>query len=310
MKKHLIQSTVALALMGMAAGASADQITDVNLLDGSGNNVIPLVSPGPPPATIQPVRTFDLSESGSGLALGAGTGVGGNPIDSTADIGREIHFLFQAYANGLLNSLGQTIVGLSPSLNPFEYTVVADMHERVVGYTDVGLPTATFVALPGSGTLSIFYDTAHDSNVTTGAGFKNGVEIARFTVNGGASNFSATSGTSGTGGTLYDGYVQAALDFVNPNYIQGILGNVIHAHFTSSQTLPAGTSLTSQLFGGPTGTSGIYPTTQVTTADLLTKIDASLTFFTVPEPGTLPLTVLGGALAMAMAAGSRRKHRS
>ena len=69
-----------------------------------------------------------------------------------------------------------------------------------------------------------------------------------------------------------------------PAYIAGLLGPIGDMHFTSSQVIPPGTSLTTGFhLGTPSNAPDIYPTT-ATGGNLLLKVDGSNTF-TDRRPG-------------------------
>jgi hypothetical protein len=79
-------------------------------------------------------------------------------------------------------------------------------------------------------------------------------------------------------------------------------------HFTSSQVIPAGTSLTTGFYlGAPSNAADIYSTT-ATGSNLLLKVDGSNTFTTVvPEPETYMLMLAGlGAIGFM----TRRRRKS
>lgn len=279
--KQTLAAIAAIGTLGTSATAIA-AVTPVTVYQGDGTTVI--ASTG---AT--QVGEFDWSSSGSGLAVGVSSGL---------TVGQQFDFLYQAKlatfndtgSNPLPNS--QILPGLNElfSTGGYEFTVAAKIGEQVLASSS--LPTNANFGVTG-GTISIFYDSQAAggvaANTANGTGFDDGVEIARFTITGGASNFSTATLT---GGTAYDFALTGAFDFVDANYLVGQLGNIFDLHFTSSQVLPAGSATTTDFF---VGGSGFYVATPVTAADLLLKVDGSNTFTTVPEPGTLAL--LGLAFA-------------
>ena len=280
--------TAALALgvstLALTTLAHGQATTDVLVRNGAG-------------ATIATnVRSFDENEAGSGLAVGF------TPI-----VGSTFSFLYQANVVGFNNALGQPIAplaGLNQSFaaGGYEFTVVARIQEQVTGVTTSGgITTATFSAT--GGTASIFFDNAASggviSNTLSGNGFDDGHLVGLFDVISGTglSNFTTFADGTGLGATRYDFNVRAG-STVDANYISGLLGPVGDLHFTSSQVLPPGTSLTSSFHNGtPTGSPDLYPTTPVGNG-LLLKVDGSNTFTTaVPEPETYALLLAGlGAL--------------
>lgn len=280
MKKTLAAIAV-MGILGTSATAFA-AVTPVTVYQGDGTTVI--ASTG---AT--QVGEFDWSSSGSGLAVGVSGGL---------SVGQTFNFLYQAKLAAFNDSgsnplpATQILPGLNDSFaaGGYELTVAAKIGEVVLASSS--LPTNANFGVTG-GTISIFYDSLAAGGVAAttanGTGFDDGVEIARFTITGGASNFSTATLT---GGTAYDFALTGAFDFVDADYLVGQLGNIFDLHFTSSQVLPVGNATTTDFF---VGGSAFYAATPVTAADLLLKVDGSNTFTTVPEPGTLAL--LGLAFA-------------
>ena len=280
------------AAFGLMAPANAQVITDVLVRNGAGVTI----------AT--DVRTFDENEAGSGLALGF------TPVkDST------FSFLYQASVANFNNAGGAEI--LTPGLNsPFlgggyEFTVVARIEEKVTSITTVGgITIATFEATGGM--ASIFYDSALSgglqSDTLSGAGFDDGHLVGLFDViaGTGVSTFTTFASGAGVGGTKYDFNVRAGT-IVDAAYISGLLGPVTDLHFTSSQVIPPGTSLTTSFHpNAPTGSPDLYPTTAPD--GILLKVDGSNTFTTVvPEPETYAL-MLAGLGAIGFLTRRRRKE--
>jgi hypothetical protein len=286
MSAKVLSAVAAIAAVGWGAGTQAQSLTTADILNGSGgviaNNAL----------------TMDWAGSGSGLGLGIGPS--GDPIDGAGDIGRVFGLKYQAFLAQFLDSNGSPInaAGLNTS---FEFTIAANFDETVTSLTGGAFPTAIFTPVPNSGTVSIFYDANPNASVTAGTGFKDGIEVARFTVLSGTSSFTATSATTGIGSTDFQFNVQAALDFVNTNYIVGTIGTILDFHFQSNQNLPPLDSSTSTLLGGASsadcGGTDCYPASSVTLSDLLFKVDGTSQFSVgpaqVPEPSTILLLGAG-----------------
>ena len=284
----------ALAL-GLSSVAQGQTVTDVTVRDGAGN----ILASG--------VRSFDESQSGSGLAVGF------TPVEGTS-----FTFLYQAnVVNGFDDAAGDEIA--APGLNAsfasaggYEFTVVASITETVTGVTVAGDGSTTVTFSTTGGTASIFYDSATaggaKSVTSTGVGFDDGTLVGTFNVVGGSgfSNFTTFASGSGGGFTDYDFVVSPT--GVDASYIEGVLGPIGDLHFTSSQVLPPGNSTTSGFhMNAPNdGNADIYAST-ASAGNLLLKVDGSNTFTTaIPEPETYALMLAGlGALGFM----TRRRRR-
>ncbi|SEN07028.1 PEP-CTERM protein-sorting domain-containing protein [Nitrosospira multiformis] len=286
MKKTILAAAVAGVFA--ATTAQAGPLTNVNVFDGSGGAIATNVS------------AFDWNEAGSGLAIGKGP-LGSDPTAAP----NPFTLVYQA---NLVSFTGDNTpaTGLN---NPFatggyEFTIASRFDESA---TTIGPNTAQFTPIPGSGTVSIFFDNAAQggtqADVAAGTGFTDGLEIARFLITGGTSTFTLIDPTTGLGSTNFHFDVTSAPEFVNASFIQGVLGDVMDLHFVSNQNAPTGTSTTISFHGG-----GLYPLVPVTGADLLLKVDGASQFSTIPEPGSLALVaigLLGLGLAGVRGAGSR-----
>jgi len=280
----------AVASLGWSVAATAQQ-TNVNVFDDDGNLIA------------SDVTAFDWAEFGSGVAIGVG------PFGTPLTIGQSFEFLYQS---NLVNLDGAVPTGLVTTANggtlggnsDFQFTVVSRIQETVIDFSAVGnVQTAVFA--PTGGTISIFYDDGLLANTqadtSSGTGFDDGIEIARFTLTGGISNFTAVidADPSGSGSAQLDFAVTAVLDFVDPAFLEGLLGAVMDLHFDSNLNFPPGTSLAGAFH---VGGSGFYPDHTVQFEDIVFKVDGSNTFTTqVPEPATLGLLgagLLGLCLAL------------
>ena len=285
MKFQNFAAALALGLLtgfGWSVSASAQQ-TDVNLFDDDGNLIQ------------SDITEFDWSSRGSGVAKGIG------PFGTPLVVGQEFDF---SYQSNLVNLDGSVPTGLVTTSNggtiggsgDFQYTIVANIHEEVTAFTPIpGGQLIGFSIL--SGTVSIFYDDGDlantQGNTGDGTGFDDGTEIARLTVESGTSNFTVEfDPDEGTGSSSVHFELTALTDFVNEDFLEGILGAVADLEFESNQQFPSGTSQTT---GFHIGGSAFYPDYVVDPdSDIVLKVDGSNTFTTqVPEPGTLGLLGAG-----------------
>jgi hypothetical protein len=285
---------VAGLVVGIAPLAQAQATTDVLVRDGAGNVIA------------SDVHEFDWNTAGSGLAEGF-----------TPVLGSSFTFLYQANLVAFNDVNGQPITpaaGLNVAFGSggYEYTVAASITETVTGVSVDGAGNTTVTFATTGGTATIFFDNASQggvkSNTASGNGFDDGTVVGVFDVVAGAglSNFTTFADGSGLGATKYDFLVNAG--GVNSAFIQGNLGPIGDLHFTSSQVLPPGSSVTASFHNNAPndGNPDIYPTTPAT-AGLLLKVDGSNTFTTaVPEPETYALMFAGLAAVGFMA----RRRRS
>lgn len=271
--KVLKSAGVAVAAFAMSQAAHAGVATGFNVLDGNGNTLAANVT------------SFDWAESGSGLAVGVGA-------PSTLVVGTNFTFEYQAV-------LGNYTMGTSPysgnGLNQnYEITVVATIGEIISSVVPkAGGNTAVEFQATG-GTLKLYY-SAVNADVAAGTGFDDGVLIATFNVLAGGNSTLTTFNGDGVAGGFTQYNLAAVLGSINSNYLTAATG-ITGMDFTSSQTLPVGTSATDQV-NGVDSDSGI-----------LLKVDGSSTLTTspatVPEPSILALMSLG---LLGLGFGARRR---
>ena len=227
------------------------------------------------------VRTFDWAESGSGMADGYV-----NVVDD------DFTFKYQAFLVGLGDPNGNDVDfdGLN---DLFEYTIVAEIPERVKSLTDIpGEGTlGVFEILPGS-VWYMYHDDDPNADVPSGMGFDDGTLVASgsFAL-GETSSFLAESDVEGQGSINIEGWV----NYVNEAYLTSDdIKLVFDIHFDSNLNIPEGTSATDAFFLGRAGEGNLDPN-YFTGADdqLLFKVDASHTFSAIPEPSTVLLLGVG-----------------
>jgi len=282
MKLKTLTAALALSAFAVAGGslAASAQQTNFNVYDGNGNLIE------------GDVTAFDWAEFGSGVAKDVG------PFGTPLAIGQEFDFLYQS---NLVNMDGAVPAGLVTTANGgglgggYQFTVVANIREKVAGITAVGDQVTANFGVVG-GTISIFYDdgglAGTQANTATGAGFDDGTEIARFSLVSGISTFTADIGDGDGAGTARLRFELVAVgDTVNAAFLDGIIGAIMKMTFDSNLNYPPGTSTTNAFH---LGGSGFYPNYTVGDDDIVFKVDGSNTFATqVPEPATLGLLGAG-----------------
>jgi len=312
-RKTLLGVALAAALGG-AATAQAGTVINFNLDDGA----------PPPLATNQ--SAIDWNEAGSGVAIGVG------PVGTPFTVGTTFSFLYQANMVGL--TPGPLPAGLDTSSNgvwdpapstatPFEFTVVARLFERVSSVTTApgacgtgcDQINATFLRdTTQHSYVSIFYDSpttvstrgSGPANTPTGAGFDNGIEVMRMTIDDGEPGFATVStfaafvggsgGGTGQGSAKIHGSLSALGDFINPAYISGVEALIMDFDYQATLNFPPGTSSTVS-FHNEAEPDTLYPVHAVAGNDLVLKVDGSNQFTTLPtqlpEPASLLLLGIG-----------------
>ena len=277
----------AAAAVCLGAGKAHALQTDVNVYQGDGSTSIS-----------SDVTQFDWNADAPGVAVGVG------PFGSPLAVGQTFTFLYNAnlvtFTGGTPTNptdLKTTTNGSAFAANQYEFTVTASLNEKVLSFADLGggIQTAAFTTT--GGTISIWYDDGSgggpSADLANGTGYNDGTEIAQFSAAGGISTFTATTTSTGIGVTSFDFNITGLADFVDPNYLVGILGQILDLHFLSTQEYPP-------VFSGgvtPTGMFGGYPIDNscsgAGTCDLVLQVDGHSFFTTVPEPGTLALWGMG-----------------
>lgn len=220
------------------------------------------------------IMTFDWASSGSGVAVGAG------PFGKPLAVGQTFPFRYQSYLMILNDTGGQPVA--FPGLNTsFEYTVVAEIPEVVIGVVPFSATTnqAIFRTLPG-GVFSIYAQTPRNADVPTGTGFDDGTLVASGTIAADQiSTFTADTsppptGPKGLGSFTFTGTV----DYVNPAYL--IPATISGFRVEGTINYPSNESSTTAFFAGANG----LPTYPVAANDLVLKVDASSKFIMAPPP--------------------------
>jgi len=295
------------AVLGSAATVQAGTVIPFNLGDGTPGSL----------ATNQ--VAVDWNEAGSGVAIGRG------PFGTPFVVNDTFLFLYQANMVNL--TPGPNPAGLDtssdgiwnpPTGSPFEFTVVARLNEVVSSFTaapgacGAGCTTftATFLRDPSQPSyVSIFYDTPTTesggtaANTATGAGFDDGIEVMRMTIDDGEPGFATLStftalvgglgGGTGLGAAKIHGSLRSPGDFVNPNYLQGVPAFIMDFDYEADLNFPPGTSTTVS-FHNENEPDTLYPVHAVVTNDLVLKVDGQNSFTTqVPEPTSLLLVGVG-----------------
>lgn len=226
--------------------------------------------------SFSPFGGFDWSKAGNAITSGAI--INGGTVTS----------IFWANAIAVVNTASVPFLmpGLDPPGTLYEYTAFATITETVSCAGAPGDPcgaNATFTATGGS--WDVYYDTAPNANLVTGAGITDGAKLIEGNVTSGGGLFSLFGG-GGIGVFDYMGnvtYTNSA--YINPDLdTSTAVATLQFGNTTTNWTPPS----SEPAAGG--GTQPIPPGSLSFQADG----NQSFTARTVPEPATLLL--LGGAL--------------
>ena len=218
-------------------------------------------------ATMVPgVVNFDWSSSGSGVAEGLA------PAGSPLVVGQEFTMRYQSYLVKLEDVAGQPIN--FPGLNTaFEYTVVAEIPQKIAAFIPGTTQISVFSTLPG-GRFFIYHDSEPNNNVLSGLGFDDGDLVASGVIDAGV----ATSLTylSATNQAIGSTTLTGAVSYANPQFIDPAL-NIVSLRLETTVNFPPLESTTTNFFVSRPGEGNLDPYA-VQTDDLLLKLDASSKF--------------------------------
>src|SRR5664279_3995166 len=200
--------------------------------------------------SFSPFGGFDWNKAGN--AVTSGPIVNGGTVTS----------VFWANAIAVVDTANNPFLlpGLKPPGGLYEYTAFASITETVSCAGAIGDPCGASAAFSAtSGFWDVYYDTAPNANLVTGAGITDGQLLLAGNVTSGGGIF-LLSGTGGVGGFDYEGNVT----FTNNTYL--------------NPDLDASNATASFQFGSTT-TSWTAPTSEPGTSGTTTPIPAgSLSF--------------------------------
>jgi len=212
---------------------------------------------------------FDWAENGSAIVNGF------NPLSATTSTFDLTYF---ADAVSVSQSGGGSIVGATIGLllGNYEYTIQAMLNETSTCNIFATICTdASFQV--NSGSFNIWYDTANNANLVTGAGITDGILLISGTILAQAGGgFNVISGGNATLNALIT-YTNSA--FISPNLLSTV----------AATTLQVGANQTN--YTVPTSMPGAAGGTQALPAGaIVLQADGNQAFTAaVPEPGTLAL---------------------
>jgi hypothetical protein len=287
--RKLLPLATAASMMFATGAAQADEFTPFAIKDGAGTTLA------------SNVIRLDWSSNGTGLARGIG------PFGTPLTQGQTFEFLYQATLVGKNGgsgspSLGGLLDGESNGIatGAFEITIAAKMIEEVV------FAAGTFAqfGLAGNNStnkVAIYFDTAQNANTATGTGFDDGIMVALLTIDSNTSTFFVPdpSKPSGLGSAKLTASMIEGIDFINPDYFEGVISLLFGIDFESNLNYPAGSAATTGFHRNVSSNNGdpfstVIPSLAGPGSDIMFKVDGDSGFTSaVPEPGTMLLFALG-----------------
>lgn len=159
MRKRTLNAIVA-AIAVFSGAANAGLLIDLN---------------GTSPGGVIDAVALDWAQT-SFLAKGGNAAVGAFASDPTNTNSHLFEVLTHARLTGYTPAGGNNSVGIDDTFG--EITMVARYTERVIGFSNVGLPQAIFQST-GAGWLEFYWSPSADSVDVSGANFNNGTLIGR-----------------------------------------------------------------------------------------------------------------------------------
>ncbi|SFG64092.1 PEP-CTERM protein-sorting domain-containing protein [Duganella sp. CF458] len=290
LRKLLPLACAASLLLGVT-GAQADVIAPFDIKDGAGNTLA------------SEVTRLDWSSNGTGLARGVG------PFATPLTNGQTFEFLYQATMVGKnggsgTSSLDGRLDGESNGIatGDFEFTIAARMVEQVT-FAAGGIATFGLAGTNATNKVAIYFDTQRNANTLTGQGFDDGIMVALLTIDSNTSSFfvfnPGPTNPNGQGSAKLTASIIEAVDFINPDYFEGVMSLIFGMDFESSLNYPAGSASTQGFHRNMSSNNGdpfstVLPVLSGPGSDIMFKVDGDSGFVAeVPEPGTMLLMGLG-----------------